>query len=215
MTTQTLVRISGDRLVTTSLEISNHFGKKHKDILRAIQHIECSKEFNERNFAPVGYTDAKGEKRPMYEITRDGFVFLCMGFTGSAAAQWKEKYIAAFNTLEAEIRRRLPDMLEVDREQLQWMHDRAELLQEAYLKAHPDMVRLMRYQQMDLDLEEKARLMGISKEAVRHRLKELDRLGIIDYRPDPRFSRAGKLGCQARIQKRALLEAQQSLGLED
>lgn len=107
------------------------------------------------------------------------------------------------------------DMLEVDREQLQWMHDRAELLQEAYLKAHPDMVRLMRYQQMDLDLEEKARLMGISKEAVRHRLKELDRLGIIDYRPDPRFSRAGKLGCQARIQKRALLEAQQSLGLED
>ena len=107
------------------------------------------------------------------------------------------------------------DMLEVDREQLQWMHDRAELLQEAYLKAHPDMVRLMRYQQMDLDLEENARLMGISKEAVRHRLKELDRLGIIDYRPDPRFSRAGKLGCQARIQKRALLEAQQSLGLED
>ncbi|SUA94160.1 phage associated protein [Neisseria mucosa] len=106
MTTQTLVRISGDRLVTTSLEISNHFGKKHKDILRAIQHLECSKEFNERNFAPVGYTDAKGEQRPMYEITRDGFVFLCMGFTGSAAAQWKEKYIAAFNALEAEVARR-------------------------------------------------------------------------------------------------------------
>lgn len=39
----------------------------------------------------------------MYEITRDGFVFLCMGFTGSAAAQWKEKYIAAFNQMEAQL----------------------------------------------------------------------------------------------------------------
>ncbi|WP_114922440.1 Rha family transcriptional regulator [Neisseria elongata] len=212
-----LVQISGDRLVTTSLAVSNHFAKKHKNVLQAIENLECSDEFAKLNFQ-LCYKNNElqnGKPQPFYEITRDGFVFLCMGFTGSAAAQWKEKYIAAFNTLEAEIRRRLPDMLEVDREQLQWMHDRAELLQEAYLKAHPDMVRLMRYQQMDLDLEEKARLMGISKEAVRHRLKELDRLGIIDYRPDPRFSRAGKLGCQARIQKRALLEAQQSLGLED
>ena len=30
----------------------------------------------------------------MYELTRDGFVFLCMGFTGKKAAEFKEQYIA-------------------------------------------------------------------------------------------------------------------------
>lgn len=44
-----LVQISGDRPVTTSLAVSNNFGKKHKDVLRAIQNLECSKEFTERN----------------------------------------------------------------------------------------------------------------------------------------------------------------------
>ena len=102
MTTQTLVRISGNRLVTTSLEISNHFGKKHKNVLQAIENLECSDEFVKLNFQPISYRDGMNREKPAYEITRDGFVFLCMGFTGSAAAQWKEKYIAAFNALEAE-----------------------------------------------------------------------------------------------------------------
>lgn len=103
-----LVQISGDRPVTTSLAVSNNFGKKHKDVLRAIQNLECSKEFTERNFT-LCYKNNElqnGKPQPFYEITRDGFVFLCMGFTGSAAAQWKEKYIAAFNALEAEAARR-------------------------------------------------------------------------------------------------------------
>ena len=82
-----MVRRSGNRLITTSLAVSHHFGKKHKDVLRAIQQLECSKEFNERNFTPVTYQGGNGEKRPAYEITRDGFMFLCMGFTGAAAAQ--------------------------------------------------------------------------------------------------------------------------------
>lgn len=103
MNAQSLVRQSGNRLITTSLDISRNFGKKHAHILRDIKNLECSKEFNESNFGLVYYTDAKGEQRPMYEITRDGFVFLCMGFTGAAAAQWKERYIAAFNAMEAEL----------------------------------------------------------------------------------------------------------------
>lgn len=40
----------------------------------------------------------------MYELTRDGFTFLCMGFTGSQAALWKERYIEAFNQMEAALR---------------------------------------------------------------------------------------------------------------
>lgn len=101
-----LVRLSGDRLIVSSLDISNHFGKQHKDVLRAVRSLDCSPEFNRRNFALVHYQDSKGEQRPSYDITRDGFVFLCMGFTGQQAAVWKERYIEAFNQMEAALRGR-------------------------------------------------------------------------------------------------------------
>lgn len=91
------------QITTTSQQVAAHFGKQHKTVLRAIANLDCSPEFNERNFAPVEYTDAKGEKRPAYRLTRDGFVFLAMGFTGKDAAQWKEAYITAFNKMEAEL----------------------------------------------------------------------------------------------------------------
>ncbi|MDE7065143.1 MAG: Rha family transcriptional regulator, partial [Desulfovibrionaceae bacterium] len=58
-----------------------------------MSNLECSTEFNERNFAPVEYKDAKGEMRPAYRLTRDGFAFLAMGFTGKKAAAWKEKFL--------------------------------------------------------------------------------------------------------------------------
>ena len=103
MTSQPLVRLSGHRLITTSLAISNHFGKKHAHILRDIEELDCSVAFRESNFGLSSYTSSQNKHLPMYEITRDGFVFLCMGFTGAAAAQWKEKYIAAFNAMEAEL----------------------------------------------------------------------------------------------------------------
>lgn len=67
---------------------------------------------------------------------------------------------------------------------------------------------------MDLDADEKARLLGISKDTLRHRLRELDRLDIVAYRPDPKFSRTGRLGSQAWQEKRAFLAKQQTLGLE-
>lgn len=93
---------------TNSLIIAEKFGKTHYRVLRAIENLDCSPEFNAANFGAVEYIDAKGEKRPAYEITRDGFVFLAMGFTGREAAKWKEAYIDAFNRMEVELRRQPP-----------------------------------------------------------------------------------------------------------
>lgn len=91
---------------TTSRDIAETFGKRHTDVLERIRKLDCSPEFNARNFPRVEYVDAKGETRTEYRITRDGFAFLCMGFTGSKAAQWKERYIAHFNRLEQTLRDR-------------------------------------------------------------------------------------------------------------
>jgi DNA invertase Pin-like site-specific DNA recombinase len=47
-----------------------------------------------------------------YEITRDGFAFLGMGFKGKEAAVFKEAYIKAFNTMEtALIKQRVMDAI--------------------------------------------------------------------------------------------------------
>ena len=87
-------------MFTTSLIVARAFEKEHKNVLRDIENLECSALFNELNFEPVEYKDAKGEMRPAYRLTRDGFAFLAMGFTGKKAAAWKEKFLEAFNAME-------------------------------------------------------------------------------------------------------------------
>lgn len=98
-----LVFIENGRPVTDSLTIAETFGKRHADVLRSIESLECSQEFNERNFALVGYKDTKGEIRPKYLITQDGFSFLVMGFTGKEAARFKEMYINEFNRMKHQL----------------------------------------------------------------------------------------------------------------
>ena len=91
------------QITTTSLQIAEHFGKRHDTVLRAIRNMECSAEYRRRNFAESSYRNEQGKEQPCYRLTRDGFVFLAMGFTGKDAAQWKEAYITAFNKMEQEL----------------------------------------------------------------------------------------------------------------
>ncbi len=49
------------------------------------------------------YTDNTGRKLQSYEMTKDGFMFLVMGFTGKKAAAIKEAYINAFNEMKPQI----------------------------------------------------------------------------------------------------------------
>ena len=104
-----LVELDHGEVWTTSLLVANKFGKRHADVLRAVEKLECSPEFSERNFAltsaEVAQPNGGFRAVPMYRITRDGFSFLAMGFTGRAAAAWKEAFVAAFGKMERELRR--------------------------------------------------------------------------------------------------------------
>jgi phage regulator Rha-like protein len=64
-------------------------------------------DFRLHNFVPFKINDLTGESTSHVTMTKDGFTFLAMGFTGAAAGLFKEKYIAAFNVMEAELRRRM------------------------------------------------------------------------------------------------------------
>jgi Rha family phage regulatory protein len=99
-----LVALVGGVPKTTSLVVAEKFGKRHDNVLAAIEGLECSPEFRLLNFKESSYLNSQNKPQPMVEMTRDGFTFLAMGFTGKEAARWKEKYIAAFNAMEAELR---------------------------------------------------------------------------------------------------------------
>lgn len=104
-----LVSVTNGRSTTTSIVIAEKFGKRHKNVLQAIRNMECSEQFRRLNFQPTIF-DVPGPRGAVrqeecFTITRDGFAFLAMGFTGKAAGAWKEKFLEAFNWQASEINR--------------------------------------------------------------------------------------------------------------
>jgi Rha family phage regulatory protein len=63
------------------------FGKQHKNVLRDIdQLIEQQGDFTRLNFEEIFSPDSYGRQQPAFDLTRDGFTLLVMGFTGKKAA---------------------------------------------------------------------------------------------------------------------------------
>ncbi|EEX3458710.1 peptidase [Escherichia coli] len=105
--TQPEIAIVDGQAVTSSLAVANFFSKRHDDVLKKIRTVDCSPEFCACNFAEtsisVNQPNGGTRKLPCYYITRDGFAFLAMGFTGKRAARFKEAYINAFNQMEKQL----------------------------------------------------------------------------------------------------------------
>jgi Rha family phage regulatory protein len=103
-TTVPEVTIHNGKAVTTSLAIAEYFHKRHDDVLKKIRSVidDCEPEYHARNFA-VCHKNSElqnGKPLPYFELTRDAFVLIVMGFTGKKALQWKIDYINAFNKME-------------------------------------------------------------------------------------------------------------------
>ncbi|WP_336950401.1 Rha family transcriptional regulator [Bacillus cereus] len=105
-----LVFVEGNTVVTDSITIANVFDKRHADVLRSIQNLECSIEFAQRNFALSEYKDGSGKRNKKYLIRQDGLVFLVTGFTGSKAAEFKEQFINEFNRMEEQLKKQQTDL---------------------------------------------------------------------------------------------------------
>ncbi|MCZ4253456.1 Rha family transcriptional regulator [Pseudoalteromonas shioyasakiensis] len=88
------------KLVTTSLKVAEAFGKRHSHVLEKIKNLDCSKAFRSANFSAHPHkNEQNGETYTAWHLTKDGFMFLVMGFTGKKAAAIKEAYITAFNIM--------------------------------------------------------------------------------------------------------------------
>ena len=89
------------KLITTSKVISDVFNKVHRDVTKAIFNLDCSDKFKDENFEQSFHVTTRNRKVKCYNITEDGFYFLCMGFTGKKAAKWKELFIDEFKKARA------------------------------------------------------------------------------------------------------------------
>lgn len=103
--------------VTDSLKVAQVFGKEHKNIIRTIRgmlqsgsklsSIESQSAENSAHqkwFCESTYFDSRGNKQPMFIMTRDGFSLLAMGLTGAKAMQFKVAFIEQFNAMEEVVR---------------------------------------------------------------------------------------------------------------
>ena len=102
-----LLTITNGQPTASSLDIAEHFGKRHDHVMRDIDEIVrgLPKIGDTPLFFKTTYVHPQnGQEYPMYLMNRDGFTLLAMGFTGKEALEWKVKYINAFNAMEQELR---------------------------------------------------------------------------------------------------------------
>ncbi len=83
-----------------SFVVAKIFEKRHDNVVRDIRNLDCSEEFRFLNFEESSYTNLQGHRQACFNMTRDGFVFLVMGYRGKKAASFKEAYIKRFNEME-------------------------------------------------------------------------------------------------------------------
>lgn len=92
----------GEKVFTTTQNVAEAFGKQHQHVTQKVAALECTEQFLTSNFSLVSFQH-RGNTYKSYEMTKDGFMFLVMGFTGKKAAAIKEGYIAAFNWMAEQL----------------------------------------------------------------------------------------------------------------
>ena len=105
-----VVTVVDGNVTTLSTDVATFFEKEHSKVIRSIENIIATLP-QERlgNFSQTVVTRANPSggapiKSKAYRLTRDGFTFLAMGFTGARAQEFKWAYIDAFNKMEAALR---------------------------------------------------------------------------------------------------------------
>jgi Rha family phage regulatory protein len=97
-----LVVAHDGRAETNSQNVAGCFDRRHADVIRAIRALlKAEPTLSQRNFALAEYIDGQGKNRPTYDMDKDGFTLIAMGFTGPKAFKFKLAYIAEFNRMEA------------------------------------------------------------------------------------------------------------------
>lgn len=82
-----------DKDFITSEEVARLFNRRHGSVLRSIRDLKCSDKFREENYTFIEEKAAGSVRRCFFNMTRDGYWFLCMSLTGKAAKEFKQRLV--------------------------------------------------------------------------------------------------------------------------
>ena len=71
--------------VVNSRDVADAFGKRHDNVVRNIKDLEISSDLRTSWFRETSVLDAYGREQPSFDLTRQGFTLLVMGWTGEPA----------------------------------------------------------------------------------------------------------------------------------
>jgi len=91
------------RPITTSVMVSEVFGERHQSVLAKIEMLDSNSDFFIQNFNEIQYVNEESELKTAYEMTRDGFGFISIDFTGKAAAEYSSAFIDSFDNCRNEV----------------------------------------------------------------------------------------------------------------
>ena len=171
-------RGQNDQVKTNSVLVAKVFNKEHSKVMRDIANLKCSNDFRAANFGLSSYVNEQNKEFPMYEMTKDGFTFLVMGYTGQKAAEFKEAYINAFNKMEAELKSQQTKQLSAAESLLQSVQ---------LLVAHERQLAIIEQNQKNMQgaissLYDKVYGMQFETDMVKQKLNnEIDRYTVIGY----------------------------------
>lgn len=111
-----VITIKNNEAFANSRDVAEFFGKRHGNVLRDIDDLltsmDDSSDLSSRWFRAVDYQSSTGNSAmrtyAAYDMTRDGFTLLVMGYTGKEAMQFKLRYIEEFNRMEAKLKDQTP-----------------------------------------------------------------------------------------------------------
>lgn len=108
-----VVFVKAGAVFTTSRDVAEVFGKDHRHVLEAIDNLLKSlmAEKSAMWFSAISepHPTVPGRMVRYFEMTRDGFTLLAMGFTGEKATRFKVMYIERFNAMEEQLKRADPN----------------------------------------------------------------------------------------------------------
>ncbi|EOA5946405.1 Rha family transcriptional regulator [Campylobacter coli] len=165
------LNIKENKVFINSLDLAKVFNKNHKDVLETTKN-QPQNDFTESNFILSTYKDKKGELRPCYNLTRDGFSLLVMGFTGEKAYKWKVEFIKAFNEMEKRLKN-------LEQEKMQKLAFHQSLGYKSQLKQQKEKYE-NKIKALQYDLEKKKEL-SFKRKLSKEELLELRKILARDY----------------------------------
>jgi Rha family phage regulatory protein len=88
------------KVITSTVQIADYFGKRHSNVIRRLTALS---EIGLLKIEPSYYLNQQGKKQKYYELNRDEFLLVVMGFTGNKADRFKADFIKLFNQQEEEL----------------------------------------------------------------------------------------------------------------